>query len=160
MDNQALQDAYKLFTGGGYNGSIEDFYSLISTNPEALKDSYSLFTKGGYTGSIDDYAPLIGVKKKSTSDSSETVEAVDAISAIGSSDSEEVVEGREVEAPQASYVVDGQEVDKQTIMSIISDPNKIAEAQEIKITNDDHLNTILTIPLKTHGKFYGKKRQD
>ena len=62
--NEALQDAYNLFIKGGYNGTIEDFSALISTNPEALNDSFQLFAEGGYNGTSDDYIELIGLKKK------------------------------------------------------------------------------------------------
>ena len=62
--NEALQDAYNLFIKGGYNGTIEDFSALISTNPEALNDSFELFAEGGYNGTSDDYIELIGLKKK------------------------------------------------------------------------------------------------
>jgi len=66
--NEALQDAYNLFIKGGYNGTIEDFSTLISTNPEALNDSFELFAEGGYNGTSDDYIELIGLKKKDNPD--------------------------------------------------------------------------------------------
>ena len=66
--NEALQDAYSLFTQGGYNGTIEEFTTLISTNPDALNDSFGLFAGGGYNGTIDDYVELIGLKKNDESE--------------------------------------------------------------------------------------------
>ena len=64
MNEQALQDAYNLFSSSGYSGSLEDFMKLISTNENALNDSYSLFKNAGYNGSAEDYSTLVGVKKK------------------------------------------------------------------------------------------------
>ena len=64
MNEQALKDAYELFTAGGYQGTLEDYITLINSNPEALEDSYSLFKEGGYTKPIEDFQVLIGVKKK------------------------------------------------------------------------------------------------
>ena len=123
--------------------SVSEFAASIKEKYPAYKEWNDQELVDAILKKYPVYENQVDLKKKTTSDSSETVEAVDAISAIGSLDSEEVVEGREVEVPQASYVVDGQDVDKQTIMSVISDPNKITEAQEITITNDDQLNTIL-----------------
>lgn len=62
--NEALQDAYNLFQQGGYDGSIQDFTLLVSSNNEALNDSYNLFTGAGYNGTVEDYTALIGLKKK------------------------------------------------------------------------------------------------
>ena len=62
--NEALQDAYNLFQQGGYNGSIQDFTLLVSSNNEALNDSYNLFTGAGYNGTMEDYTDLLGLKKK------------------------------------------------------------------------------------------------
>ncbi len=64
MNEQALRDAYELFSQGGYNGSFEKFVELITNNPDALSDSYTLFTENGYAGTLDDFSGLMGVKKK------------------------------------------------------------------------------------------------
>ena len=64
MNEEALKDAYNLFVTEGDGGSIEEFSSLLSSNPEALKDSYALFQREGYEQPIEDYEVLIGVKKK------------------------------------------------------------------------------------------------
>ena len=64
MNEEALKDAYDLFVTEGYEGSIEEFSSLLSSNPEALKDSYSLFQREGYEQPIESYEILMGVKKK------------------------------------------------------------------------------------------------
>ena len=64
MNIEAVNDAHALFKNGGYNGTIEDFQSLIATNDEALSDAHKLFINGGYNGTIEDFSTLVGVKKK------------------------------------------------------------------------------------------------
>ena len=63
MNHDALKVAYDLFVTEGYEGAIEEFSSLLSSNPEALKDSYSLFQREGYEQPIEYYEVLVGVKK-------------------------------------------------------------------------------------------------
>ena len=70
MDEQALNDAYSLFTRQGYNGTIDQFKKLISTNKDALNDSYQIFRAQGYNGDINNYSTLVGVKKKVSSSAS------------------------------------------------------------------------------------------
>jgi hypothetical protein len=67
MDEQALNDAYNLFTRQGYNGTIDQFKKLISSNSQALNDSYQIFRAEGYNGDINNYSTLVGVKKKASS---------------------------------------------------------------------------------------------
>jgi hypothetical protein len=62
MNEEALNAAYQHFTGGGYNGSVEDFKNLMSTNSEAFSASFNNFKNGGYKGSIEDFSKLIGVE--------------------------------------------------------------------------------------------------
>lgn len=76
MDEQALNDAYNLFTRQGYNGTIDQFKKLISTNSQALYDSYQIFRSEGYNGEIDNYKELVGVKKKASSSVSSPVSQV------------------------------------------------------------------------------------
>jgi hypothetical protein len=64
MNEEAIQDAYNLFTDAGYDGTIEEYQELISTNRDAFSDSFALFSQAGYNGSADDFTTLIGVKKK------------------------------------------------------------------------------------------------
>ena len=66
MNEQAQQDAYKLFQQGGYTKSFEEFVELINTNEQALGDAYTLFSNAGYQKSADDFSVLMGVKKKDT----------------------------------------------------------------------------------------------
>ena len=62
FNQNALNDAFNLFSKRGYKGSINDFVSLIRTNENALKDSYSLFARAGYQGDGNAFMELIGVK--------------------------------------------------------------------------------------------------
>ena len=55
MNEKALEYSYSLFSQDGYNGSIEDYKNLISTNENALDYSYGLFSSDGYNGSKDDF---------------------------------------------------------------------------------------------------------
>jgi hypothetical protein len=66
MDEKALEVAYKLFVKDGYNKSIGDFKTLVSTNPKALDVSYKLFVKDGYNGDISKYKNLLGVGELET----------------------------------------------------------------------------------------------
>lgn len=67
MEEEALKDAHALFAKTGYNGNVDDFKNLVSTNKEALRDSHKLFVKTGYNGDISKFSELIGVKKKDSS---------------------------------------------------------------------------------------------
>ena len=59
MSNEALDHAYNLFVNDGYNGSVEDFNNLMSTNDEAVNYAHSLFKSDGYTDSSNDFKKLI-----------------------------------------------------------------------------------------------------
>jgi len=72
MNEKAIQDAYNLFAESGYNKSIDDFKSLIKTNPNALNDSYELFKGKGYNKDIESYKSLVGVSEKKSSVSTGT----------------------------------------------------------------------------------------
>ena len=71
MNDQALNDAYNLFSSQGYKGSIDEFKSLISSNGNALNDAHKLFSSKGYNGDVNEFKGLMGiggqqqVKKKS-----------------------------------------------------------------------------------------------
>jgi hypothetical protein len=58
-NEEALNDAYSLFQQTGYNGSLNDFITLISTNNEALNDAHKLFVETGYNGSVEDFSSLV-----------------------------------------------------------------------------------------------------
>ena len=61
MNEEAIKDAYGLFSNTGYNGSYEDFKQLIQSNPEARSDAYGLFANTGYNGSQQEFDQLMGV---------------------------------------------------------------------------------------------------
>jgi hypothetical protein len=67
MNEEALKYAHGLFTKDGYNGSLDDFKALVSTDKKALDYSYGLFKKDGYADSIDDYSALLGLGKQTAS---------------------------------------------------------------------------------------------
>ena len=74
MEEEALEYAHGLFTKDGYNGSLDEYKELISTNEEALDYSFDLFTKDGYKDDKSTFTSLLGVsdeevKKKQTSES-------------------------------------------------------------------------------------------
>ena len=64
MNEEALEYSFNLFSDNGYNGTIDDYKALISSNQEALQESYQIFSEGGYNGTIDDYSTLLGVGKQ------------------------------------------------------------------------------------------------
>ena len=80
MNEEAIKDAYGLFSNTGYNGSYEDFKQLIQSNPEARSDAYGLFANTGYNGSQQEFDQLMGVggsvpvkkKRRTTSTSLES----------------------------------------------------------------------------------------
>ena len=61
MNEQAIQDAYNLSVSNGYKKSLNEFKTLIASNPQALQDSYNLFVSNGYQKPIDDYKSLMGI---------------------------------------------------------------------------------------------------
>ena len=78
MNEEALNDSFNLFASNGYNGDLDGYKKLISSNPEALKDSYSLFKNNGYNKSIDDFSSLVGAIPAKTNDSASAVPAVES----------------------------------------------------------------------------------
>lgn len=61
MNPEALQEAHRLFVETGYDGDINRFKNLISTNQEALQEAHRLFIETGYDGDINRFKNLIGV---------------------------------------------------------------------------------------------------
>ena len=68
MNEEALNDSFNLFASNGYNGDLESYKELISTNTEAFNDSYSLFKSNGYNGSGEDFSSLVGIQLAKTND--------------------------------------------------------------------------------------------
>ena len=62
MNEQALNDAYQLFTGAGYTGSKDDFLTLINSNEQAFDDAFNLFAGAGYKKSKQDFSNLLGLR--------------------------------------------------------------------------------------------------
>ena len=59
MNKEALNHAYNLFKNDGYDGSVDEFSSLMSTNDDAVNYAYSLFKNDGYTKDINDFKDLV-----------------------------------------------------------------------------------------------------
>jgi hypothetical protein len=59
MNNQALQLAFNNAKSQGYNGDINSFKTLLSTNDNALKLAHSGATSGGYNGDINHFKNLL-----------------------------------------------------------------------------------------------------
>ena len=65
MNEEAFSDVYQMFSSGGYEGSPEEFYNLISTNDEARADALKGFRQGGYHGNDEDFQALLGINQLS-----------------------------------------------------------------------------------------------
>ena len=61
MNEQAIQDAHKIFVDNGYSKSINEFKVLMESNTDAREDMYKLFVNQGYRKSKEDFAILMGV---------------------------------------------------------------------------------------------------
>ena len=62
MNEEALEYSYELFSKDGYDGSFEEFKTLINEDKEALDYSFELFSLDGYEGDENSYSELIGVQ--------------------------------------------------------------------------------------------------
>ena len=63
MNENAVRDAYKLFSQAGYKGDINQFYDLLNKNENAVNDAHSMFVKNGYKGDVNQFSGLLGVKQ-------------------------------------------------------------------------------------------------
>ena len=61
----------------GYNGSIEDFKTLISTNDKALKVAFDIAKGKGYKDGPDSFSGLLGLESGRIQDIEETQEVVE-----------------------------------------------------------------------------------
>tara|TARA_R110002020_G_scaffold70385_1_gene182612 strand:- start:623 stop:11413 length:10791 start_codon:yes stop_codon:yes gene_type:complete len=61
MNEELINQSYNDATAQGYNGSIDDFKILISTNEEFLLITYNNAKSGGYQDSFFDFRTLMGV---------------------------------------------------------------------------------------------------
>ena len=74
MNEEALNAAYLHFKEKmqpGYNGSIEDFKTLMSTDSGVFDASLSNFQSGGYNGGAEDFSKLMGVESGKTQGAAE-----------------------------------------------------------------------------------------
>ena len=62
-NEQAIIDSFELFQKEGYNGTLDDFKTLMAANDEAFNLMFELVSNEGYADTKEDYAALIGVKK-------------------------------------------------------------------------------------------------
>ena len=83
MNPEALEAAYKLFVDTGYNGTSDDFSSLINSNQEALNASFNQFTETGYNGTEEDFKVLLGVSGETTKPKEEEVVKTDDVELVG-----------------------------------------------------------------------------
>lgn len=60
MNEQAIQQLYRLAKQDGYKKSLNDFIELIHTNPNAFNQMYTLAQKDGYRKDKSEFATLVG----------------------------------------------------------------------------------------------------
>ena len=75
MNEQALQQLYRLAKGEGYQKGYNDFKTLMATNEQAISNMYDMSRIEGYQKSIDDFKVLVGFDVKKKDDSQLTLEA-------------------------------------------------------------------------------------
>jgi hypothetical protein len=63
MNEEALEYSFNLFKADGYNGTLQDYQTLIKEDKEALSYAYGLFSSDGYEGSIEDFSTLVDAGK-------------------------------------------------------------------------------------------------
>lgn len=64
MNNEYLKLAWQDAVNKGYKNSVDDFYTLLSSNDEWLTRSWNDARDQGYKGDLDSYSRLLGLKKK------------------------------------------------------------------------------------------------
>jgi|11BtaG_2_1085332.scaffolds.fasta_scaffold00860_2 hypothetical protein len=74
MNEQALQQLYRLAKGEGYQKGYNDFKTLMATNEQAIGNMYEISRIEGYQKSIDDFKVLVGFDVKKKDDSQPTLE--------------------------------------------------------------------------------------
>jgi hypothetical protein len=74
MNEQALQQLYRLAKGEGYQKGYNDFKSLMATNGNAISNMYEIAKIEGYQKSFDDFKVLVGFDVKKKDDSQPTLE--------------------------------------------------------------------------------------
>jgi hypothetical protein len=130
MNEKAIQDAYNLFAESGYNKSIDDFKSLIKTNPNALNDSYELFKGKGYNKDIESYKSLVGVSQPEKKNSVSTGILPQEVSATKPQTQTTTLDGGDKEKPKPTVSSGGEKPksykDKngQEIIYVNTDPKR------------------------------------
>ena len=119
MNEEAIQHAYDLFTNDGYTKSVDEFKTLMSSNPDALAHSYGLFQSDGYSKSLEEFQALMAgtqqeeVKKKdSSTDATLPTEGGESVSG-GSDLLDTSIQDREAQGHQTdiSLFTDGSDKD-------------------------------------------------
>ena len=64
MNEKAINDGYKYFVETGYQGTIDDYKTLLNTNGDAVNDTYKYFVNTGYKGTVNDFVTLFGIGEK------------------------------------------------------------------------------------------------
>jgi len=64
MNEEAINDGYKYFVETGYQGTIDDYKTLLNTNGDAVNDTYKYFVNTGYKGTVNDFVTLFGIGEK------------------------------------------------------------------------------------------------
>ena len=59
MNEEAIQYSYELFKKDGYEGSVEQYKSLIAENKDAYNHAYKLFKDDGYEGGESGFKGLV-----------------------------------------------------------------------------------------------------
>lgn len=75
MNEQALQQLYRLAKGEGYQKGYNDFKTLMATNEQAIGNMYEIAKIEGYQKSLDDFKVLVGFDVKKKDESQPTLEA-------------------------------------------------------------------------------------
>ena len=70
MNEEALILAYNQAKATGYNGTQEQFQSLLTENDSALDLAYNQAKSTGFTGEVDAFGDLLGLKKKGSNSTS------------------------------------------------------------------------------------------
>ena len=155
MNEEALKDVYGLFSQSGYNGSQDEFYTLLSENAEAFADSYGLFKKSGYNGSEDEYKNLLGLKKKdATQDVSSILEKTQQEATTSNlEEPESFLDSEEYSYPDFSQPQVTQEDLKEQLDAGVSEDlaedNNFLQDMYAKITSTEDIEDMYS----TEGKF-------
>lgn len=124
MNEEAIQYSYELFKKDGYEGSVDQYKSLITENKDAYNHAYKLFKDDGYEGGESGFKGLVvsppkeGASKKATAVSTESPS--DSAQGVG----ESVTAGSpSVDSEQPQPQVEGEDPIVQEIEARKQEPN-------------------------------------